>query len=52
MQIDTGKWASADYSVRLHREDNRKEIVATEIKQVSFFRKTALFMKFFVQIVF
>lgn len=36
LKIDPGKWAAADYSIRMAREDNKEQAAANEIRQVSF----------------
>uniref|UniRef100_A0A915PGQ8 Transcription initiation factor IIF subunit alpha n=1 Tax=Setaria digitata TaxID=48799 RepID=A0A915PGQ8_9BILA len=33
LKIDPGKWATADYSVRMAREDNKEQAAANEIRQ-------------------
>lgn len=36
LKIDPGKWATADYNIRMAREDNKEQAAANEIRQVSF----------------
>lgn len=36
LKIDAGKWATADYSIRMAREDNKEQAAANEIRQVKF----------------
>ncbi|EFO21187.1 hypothetical protein LOAG_07303 [Loa loa] len=33
LKIDPGKWATADYSIRMAREDNKEQVAANEIRQ-------------------
>uniref|UniRef100_A0A0R3S669 Transcription initiation factor IIF subunit alpha n=1 Tax=Elaeophora elaphi TaxID=1147741 RepID=A0A0R3S669_9BILA len=33
LKIDPGKWATADYSIRMAREDNKEQAAANEIRQ-------------------